>query len=354
MNFDNHAQPNYPSYNDAYCLHVTHGQDDQNHRNVTYQPTNCDLLLCELQQSSSIRKAASVQEECSRVTAEFQACEATFLSRAETTMNSDTTPQIRTFHALRSKQMSERLHKEEQGQNLTAEMTEDLENKQQGSICYPGDESKTQGISKPRDNNIVTSKPPNFGEVNKIAVLDNVDNLSCPQDESISEPCQSLRESLMSEEVVQTTNKENEIQCYSWKENLVVQVEEIFSDVHLEDVFPVLSISISKHVMEDKQNIQHGSISSEISTAIEPVCTRNKTDAQEFVVFNLIEPEIIFKIVESQDNRIAVVNSHFAFQEPIVSYHLSNIESCSNCQKGRKQTVQRPTSGTVSIHTECL
>ena len=47
----------------------------------------------------------------------------------------------------------------------------------------------------------------------------------------------------------------------------------------------------------------------------------------------LIEPEIIFKTVESQDNMIAVVNSHFTFQEPIVSYRLLNIEAVAQIAK---------------------
>ena len=118
------------------------------------------------------------------MTTEFQARGATFPGReirAETTMNPDTTQSVRTFHAVRSKQMSERLHKETQGQNLTTETPEDLEHKEPGSICYPGEEFKAQGISlarKPPDSKIVTSKPPNCsGEVNTIAVLDNVDDL---------------------------------------------------------------------------------------------------------------------------------------------------------------------------------
>ena len=101
------------------------------------------------------------------MTAEFQVHEATFLSReirAETTMNPDTTQPVCTFHMVRSKQISERVHKETQGQNLTTGMPEDLEHKEPWSICYPGEEFKTQGISlasKPPDNKIVTSKPPN-------------------------------------------------------------------------------------------------------------------------------------------------------------------------------------------------
>ena len=85
--------------------------------------------------------------------------------------------------------------------------------------------------------------------------------------------------------------------------------------------------------MKDKQNIQHGSISSGLSPAVEPVCTRHKTDGQESVVFTLIEPEIIFEIIESQDNTITEVNSHFAFQEPTVSYPLLNVETVSPIAK---------------------
>lgn len=148
MNFDNHAQPNYPMYNDPYRSHVTHEQDEQSRRNVDYRSTNCDLWLGEPQQSSPITKVASASEECSQVTAEFQAREATFPSReirAEIAMNPDTTQPVRTFYAMRSKQMSERLHKETQGQNLTTETLEYLEPKKPGSICYPEEEFKTQG-----------------------------------------------------------------------------------------------------------------------------------------------------------------------------------------------------------------
>ena len=74
-------QPNYPIYDDAYRSHGTHKQDEQNCRNVNYQFTNCDLWSCEPQQSSSITKAASAPEKYSQVIAEFQAREATFLSR---------------------------------------------------------------------------------------------------------------------------------------------------------------------------------------------------------------------------------------------------------------------------------
>ena len=156
------------------------------------------------------------------MTAEFQAREATFPSReirAEIAMNPDTTQPVRSFHAVRSKQMSERLDKKTQGQNLTTETPEDLEPKKPESICYPGEEFKTQGISltsKPPDNKIVTSKPTNCsGEVNTIAVLDNVDDLSRPQNGFISEPYQSIRQFSMNDDEVQTTNKENEIQYYS-------------------------------------------------------------------------------------------------------------------------------------------
>ena len=107
MNFHNHAQPNYSIYNGFYCSHVTQEQDEQNHRNVNYQSTNCGLLLCEPQQSTTITQAASAQEECKSVTAEFQVREATFPRRAETAMNSDTTQPIRTFQVVQSQQMSE-------------------------------------------------------------------------------------------------------------------------------------------------------------------------------------------------------------------------------------------------------
>jgi len=109
-------------------------------------------------QSSSITKATPAPEECSQVTAEFQLLEATFLSReirAETAVNPDTTQPVHTFQTARSRQMSERLHKETQGQNLTTRTPENLEHKEPGSICYLGEEFKTQGISlvsKPPDN----------------------------------------------------------------------------------------------------------------------------------------------------------------------------------------------------------
>ena len=65
---------------------------------------------------------------------------------------------------------------------------------------------------------IVSSKPPNCsGEVNTITVLDDVDDLSCPQNGFISEPCQSVRQFSMKDDVVQITNKENEIQYHSCK-----------------------------------------------------------------------------------------------------------------------------------------
>ena len=86
--------------------------------------------------------------------------------------------------------------------------------------------------------------------------------------------------------MVQITNKENEIQYYSCEENSVVKVEEIISDVHLEEVFSVQSIS--RHVIKDKQNIQHGSISLRLSPAVEPVDARHKTDGQESVVFTFV------------------------------------------------------------------
>ena len=85
--------------------------------------------------------------------------------------------------------------------------------------------------------------------------------------------------------------------------------------------------------MEDKQNIQHGSISSRLSLAVEPVCTRHKTDGQNSVVFTLIEPEITFEIIESQANTITEVNSRFGFQEPTVSYRLLNVETVSQIAK---------------------
>ena len=147
------------------------------------------------------------------ITAEFHAREATFPSRAETATNSDTTHPLHTFHAIESN-VREITHKKKQGQNPTAETLEDGVNLVSGS-----DEFKTPVISlvsEPPDKNLVTSKPRNFsGEVNTIAVLYNVDNLSRPQSKFISEPCQSSREFSMSDDVVQTTNKENEIQCYS-------------------------------------------------------------------------------------------------------------------------------------------
>ena len=62
----------------------------------------------------------------------------------------------------------------------------------------------------------MTSKPTNCsGEVNTIAVLDNVDDLPRPQNGFISEPYQSIRQFSMNDDEVQTTNKENEIQYYS-------------------------------------------------------------------------------------------------------------------------------------------
>ena len=85
--------------------------------------------------------------------------------------------------------------------------------------------------------------------------------------------------------------------------------------------------------MKDKQTIQHGSISSRLSPAVEPVCTRHETDGQESVVFTLIEPEIIFEMLESQDNTITEVNSHFAFQEPTVSSRLLNVETVPQIAK---------------------
>jgi len=88
----------------------------------------------------------------------------------------------------------------------------------------------------------VTSKPPNCsGEVNTIAVLDNIDDLLRPQNGYFSEPCQSIRQFSINDDVIQITNKEKEIQYYSCEENSVVQVEEIISDVHLEEVFSVPS-----------------------------------------------------------------------------------------------------------------
>ena len=130
---------------------------------------------------------------------------------------------------------------------------------------------------------------------------------------------------------VQITNKENEIQYYSCEENSVVQVEEVISDVHLEEVFSVPSIS--QQVLKDKQNIQHGSIGSRLNPALEPVCTQHKTDRQESVVLTSIEPEIIFEIVESQDDTVTEVNSHFAFQEPTVSCRLLNVETVCQIAK---------------------
>ena len=178
----------------------------------------------------------------------------------------------------------------------------------------------------------MTSKPSNCsGEVNTIAVLEDVHDLSRPQNGFISEPCQSVRQCSIKDDVVQITNKENEIQNYSGEENSVVQVEEIISDVHLEEVFSVPSIP--RHVIKDKQNIQHGSISSRLSPAVEPDCTRHKTDGQDSVVFPLIEPEIVFETIELQDNTITEVDSHFAFQEPTVSYRLLNVETVSQIAK---------------------
>ena len=116
----------------------------------------------------------------------------------------------------------------------------------------------------------------------------------------------------MNDNVVQITTKVNEIQYYSCKQNSVVQKEEIFLAVHLGEVFSIPSIS--RHVIKDKQNIQHGSLSSRLSPPVEPGCTRHKPDGQESVVFALMELEIIFEIIESRDNMITKVNSHFAFQ----------------------------------------
>lgn len=158
----------------------------------------------------------------------------------------------------RSNQMSGRLHTKKNKVKILPQR-----HLKTGSIWFPGDEFKTPVISlvsKPPDKNLVTSKPRNFsGEVNTIAVLCNVDNLSRPQSKFISEPCQSSREFSMSDDVVQTTNKENEIQCYSCEETPVVQGKEIISDANLEEVFPVPRIS--RHVVKDKQNIQHGECS---------------------------------------------------------------------------------------------
>ena len=340
MNFDNHAQPNYPIYNDAYRSHATHAQDEQNRRSANYHSTNCDLWLCE-PHHSPITKAVSAPEECSQVTAEIQARETTFPSsemRTETAMNSDTTQPVRTFHAVRSKQMSERVHKQTKGQNLTSETTDDLERKEPESIGLPVEEFKTQEISlasKPPDDKIVTSKPPNCsGEVNTIAVLGNADDLSRPHNGFISEPCQSIQQFSAKDDVVQITHKENEIQYCSCEENSVVQVEEVISDVHLEEVFSVPSIS--QQVLKDKQNIQHGSIGSRLNPAVEPVYTRHKTDGQESVALTSIEPEIIFEIVESQDNTVTEVNSHFAFQETTVSCHLLNEETVYQIAKSVK------------------
>ena len=94
--------------------------------------------------------------------------------RAETAMNLDTAQPVRTFHAVRSKQMSERQHKGTQGQNLTTETPKDLERKEPGSICYPGEKFKTQRISlasKPPGNKTVAQ----FSEADpEIATLDLV------------------------------------------------------------------------------------------------------------------------------------------------------------------------------------
>ena len=61
----------------------------------------------------------------------------------------------------------------------------------------------------------------------------------------------------------------------------------------------------------------------------------------EPVVFPLIEPEIVFETIESQDNTTTEVNSHFAFQEPTVSYRLLNVETVSQIAK-RVKTCGNP------------